>query len=79
MKSKKLFLSITINIVLIIALSISLYCTIKQRQVKQTTINILDEMIKEIDTNISNNFQYFEMQKSFIEEDIDSFYLTVTN
>lgn len=75
MKSKKLFLSVIINIVLIIALSISLSCTIKQRKVKQTTINILDEMIKEIDTNISNKFQYFEMRKYFIEEDIDSFYL----
>ena len=46
MKSKKLFLSITINIVLINALSISLYCTIKQRNVIRTAIEIIEEMTK---------------------------------
>ncbi len=75
MKLKKLFLSVTINIVLIIALSISLYCIIKQRQVIRTTIEIIEEMTKETKEDFANDFQYFEMQKSFIEEDIDSFYL----
>ncbi|MBQ4478440.1 MAG: hypothetical protein II945_07505 [Bacteroidales bacterium] len=75
MKSKKLFLSITINIVLIIALSISLYCTIKQRNVIRTAIEIIEEMTKKTKEDFANDFQYFEMQKSFIEEKIDSFYL----
>lgn len=75
MKFKKLFLSVIINIVLIIALSISLYCIIKQRQVIRTTIEIIEEMTKETKEDFANDFQYFEMQKSFIEEDIDSFYL----
>lgn len=75
MKFKNFFLLVAINIALTIALFVCLCYIVKQNKVIKSTIEIIDEMTIKVKEDFCNDFQYFEMRKSFIQDDIDSFYL----
>ncbi len=73
-----------INIVLVISLTICiLLLTIrhpkhpKKDPVKEEIIELLDGMIKETQNDFFEHFKYYEARKSFIKEEIDSFYILV--